>query len=147
MTTKTTYLVRTEGAEQVITATDLEDAIEQAEEWAAEGWNDVDSTMWAHAWLIETIDGNETSHSITVQIDPPQPKCIDSGDHDWQGPHDLVGGIKENPGVWGHGGGVTIQAVCMRCGCGRLTDTWAQDPMTGEQGLTSVEYQPGRYQL
>lgn len=80
----------------------------------------------------------------TVGVDPDEPDCTD-GEHDWQSPLAIVGGIAENPGVWGHGGGVTISECCMRCGCRRLTDTWAQDPSTGEQGLCSVEYEPGYY--
>jgi hypothetical protein len=31
------------------------------------------------------------------------------------------------------------------CGCARITDTWAQDPETGEQGLHEVRYEPDRY--
>jgi hypothetical protein len=59
----------------------------------------------------------------------------------------LVGGIEENPGVWGHGGGVVINEACVRCGCGRTTDTWAQDPSTGRQGLESVAYEEGAYDV
>lgn len=33
----------------------------------------------------------------------------------------------------------------MLCGCGKLTDTWAQDPCDGEQGLTSVSYEARKY--
>jgi hypothetical protein len=33
----------------------------------------------------------------------------------------------------------------MRCGCERTTDTWAQNPETGEQGLQSVSYEEGKY--
>lgn len=43
------------------------------------------------------------------------------------------------------GGGVVSTEVCGACGCERLTDTWAQDPMTGEQGLTSVAFTPGQH--
>jgi hypothetical protein len=66
-------------------------------------------------------------------------------DHDWQSPHALVGGLKENPGVRGHGGGVVIHEVCVHCGTLRVTDTWAQNPSTGEEGLESVRYEAGKY--
>lgn len=33
----------------------------------------------------------------------------------------------------------------MHCGCERITDTWAQDPDSGEQGLRSVTYKPAEY--
>lgn len=142
-----TYEARMEGASLSILANDLEDAIEQAEEWARGGsWDTSAGTIYAHAYLIKTdVDGEQSTHSIKVQIDPEEPACIDREDHDWQSPLEIVGGIKENPGVYGHGGGVTIQEVCMRCGCGKLTDTWAQDPETGEQGLRSVTYEPDKY--
>lgn len=77
-------------------------------------------------------------------LEPAEPECTD-GEHDWQSPYEIVGGCKENPGVWGHGGGVRIHECCMKCGCERVTDTWAQDMNTGEQGLESVSYEPGKY--
>lgn len=83
------------------------------------------------------------SHKIA--IDPTEPECVDGGDHDWQSPHELVGGCESNPGVWGSGGGVRMQTVCMHCGCARTADTWAQDPTDGEQGLTSTSYEPSKY--
>jgi len=82
---------------------------------------------------------------VKVSIHPDEPPCIDDDDHDWRAPHEIVGGCESNPGVWSSGGGVMIIDVCVRCGCGRITDTWAQDPWDGTQGLESVEYQPGRY--
>lgn len=143
----TTYEARMEGACQTIDADSLEDAIEQTEEWARDGdWDLSGGTIWVHAYLIETEDGEETRHRVTCQVDPEEPPCTE-GKHDWQAPVEIVGGIKENPGIWGHGGGVTIQEVCMHCGCGKFTDTWAQDPETGEQGLTSVEYERGKYRV
>ena len=33
----------------------------------------------------------------------------------------------------------------MRCGCGRSTDTWAQCPETGQQGLHSTSYDVGKF--
>lgn len=141
------YEARMEGASQTITADSLADAIEQAEDWARDGdWDAEAGTVWVHAYLIELDeDGEEIdSHRIKVQIDPDEPVCTES-EHDWQAPLAIVGGIREAPGVWGHGGGVTIQEVCLHCGCGKLVDTWAQDPETGEQGLRSVAYQPGKY--
>jgi hypothetical protein len=84
---------------------------------------------------------------IKVAVDPDEPKCGEGGEHDWQSPYDLVGGCKSNPGVWGHGGGVVINEACVRCGCKRVTDTWAQDGETGEQGLRGVSYERGYYAI
>lgn len=80
-----------------------------------------------------------------ISVDPDEPECDDSTEHDWCSPHEIVGGIEENPGVWCHGGGIVAHEVCMRCGCGRTTDTWAQDMSDGTQGLTSVSYEPRKY--
>lgn len=111
-----------------------------------------DGTTWVSvAVWREGLDVNgdivrvdETKH--TIEVEPDEPDCTADA-HDWQSPIELVGGLRENPGVYGHGGGIIIQEVCLHCGCGRLTDTWAQDRNTGEQGLTSVSYQPGKYEV
>jgi hypothetical protein len=114
-------------------------------------WGEITETIWitvtAWQWGIDE-DGdrcyiNRSSHKVT--LDPPEPDCIEGHEHDWQSPFALIGGIEENPGVWGHGAGVTISSVCIHCGCGKLTDTWAQDLTDGEQGLESVSYTPGQY--
>lgn len=124
---------------------------EAAQEYVDTGdWGEIDGTEWisVHVWR-RGIDGSgdevrvdEATHKIAIQ--QPEPECTES-EHDWRSPHDIVGGLSENPGVWGSGGGVKITEVCMHCGCARHTDTWAQDPNDGEQGLTSVSYEEGKY--
>ena len=74
-------------------------------------------------------------------MEPTPPECLDTADsHEWASPIEIVGGIKENPGVHGKGGGVVIHEVCQRCGAHRHTDTWATDRETGEEGLRSLSY-------
>lgn len=102
-----------------------------------------DGTIWVDVYITDE-DGEEDR--MTVKVDPPEPKCFPGEVHDWESPHDIVGGIEENPGVHGHGGGVIIEQVCMSCGTKRTTDTWAQRPDTGEQGLESVSYEEGYYE-
>lgn len=114
-------------------------------EWARGGSWDNDRTIWVrdYAWAIDPWDGinlKDYDASVTTAIDPPGPKCS-GGAHDWRAPFKVLGGLKENPGVWGSGGGVKIRRVCANCGRYWVMDTWAQNPMTGEQGLTSVEYE------
>jgi len=156
--TATEYLLRdADGSEQIINAADLSDAQEQARDWARGGdWNLIseDSTIWVTVDVSRTIvdgDGDEAwehAATVTVAIDPPEPECCVGGaEHDWQSPHALVGGLEENPGVRANGGGVIVIECCMRCGCQRTTDTWAQDPSSGRQGLTSVSYELGAYEL
>lgn len=114
-------------------------------------WGSSSKTSWieVRTWR-NGIDGDGEVHAVdkehhTIAVDPEVPDCLDGHDHRWKAPHSLVGGCKENPGVHGHGGGVTIHEVCTICGCGRVTDTWAQNPSNGEQGLTSVEYRDGEF--
>lgn len=101
------------------------------------------STWWLH--LDVRCDEAAEYYDVTVTVEPKEPPCVNGRDHDWRSPHRIVGGLKENPGVRGHGGGVVSTEVCGACGCERLTDTWAQDPLTGEQGLTSVTYTPNQH--
>lgn len=89
--------------------------------------------------LIVLVRLDEDSHTITRE--PDEPGCSADA-HDWRTPHAVVGGAKENPGCRGHGGGVIQTEVCAHCGAYMVTDTWAQDPQTGEQGLRSIEYRP-----
>jgi len=128
-----------------VIATSAEEAIETARDNVDRGnYNAAEGTIW----IDVRVHCRETDESAsgTVQSDEDEPDCeSDAGVHDWQSPIELVGGIKENPGVWGHGGGVIITEVCMCCGCKRTTDTWAQRPDTGEQGLTSVSYETGAF--
>jgi len=121
-----------------IVATSAGDALETARDNVDRGnYNDVEGTFWVDV-RVHCRETDESA-SDTVQCDEDEPGCSGS-EHDWQSPIELVGGIKENPGVWGKGGGVVITEVCMCCGCKRTTDTWAQRPDTGQQGLTSVSY-------
>lgn len=142
------YEARMDGVVEKLDAEDLDEAKEAAEEWVREGSWSRTETLFLHACVVEIDNnGDETSHPVTVTLDPIEPSCAEGREHDWQAPFSIVGGIKEAPGTWGHGGGVTMQEVCVKCGCGRLIDTWAQDPETGEQGLRSVTYEEDKYAL
>jgi hypothetical protein len=49
------------------------------------------------------------------------PKCERSR-HSWQTPYEIVGGARENPGVWSVGGTrMVYREVCVRCGRYRVT--------------------------
>jgi hypothetical protein len=132
---------------------------EAAQEYMDEGdWGpDSDAGTWWHevrTWRaayaivtldeddepsVECIEVDEDYH--TIEMEPEEPECAeDSKEHDWCSPYSVLGGIEENPGVYGHGGGVVSTEVCSRCGRYRTTDTWAQNPCNGQQGLTSIAY-------
>ena len=109
-----------------------------ANEWAHEGdYGDVKSTIWVDTQII--YDGDIIAVHTTA-IDPDEPDCTED-EHDFRQSYELFGGCKENPGVWGHGGGVIIHEACYHCGCKRIHNTWAQRMDTGEQGLESITYE------
>jgi hypothetical protein len=144
MDTRTYSLRDSEGSETEIEAESMSHAKVLAREWVEDGdWNCVDKTFWVTVEISD--EGEEESCSITVAIDPPEPDCLRDCEHDWQSPYEIVGGIESNPGVWGNGGGVIVHEVCMYCHMLKRTDTWAQDPSTGRQGLTSIKYDAERY--
>lgn len=129
------------------------DRDEAVEEYMSEGdWGEINQTMWVplSSYKIGINKDGQFEHvdmaHHSYQLDPEEPECRDKDlEHKWESPYDLVGGLKENPGVWGHGGGVIYEEVCMLCGCLKTTNTWAQNPTNGDQGLTSVSYKEGIY--
>jgi hypothetical protein len=116
-----------------------------AELEACNGYDPTDHTYVA-TWdaEIELVDACAVARKIKLTADltvhPHEPDCIDDDDHDWQTPHAVLGGLKENPGVRGNGGGVIVRRVCARCGCYRTTNTWATNPSDGTP-MTSVSYE------
>ena len=96
-------------------------------------------TCWCKLSWVDTWTG-EAGHKVFT-FEPAVPDCTQEA-HDWQAPHSVVGGLEENPGVVGHGGGVCMTSACSHCGTYRTLDTWAQNPQTGEQGLESTRYDP-----
>jgi hypothetical protein len=127
-----------------ITASSTEEALEEARTNVdRSNYSDCTGTLW----IDVRVDCEETgeSDSDTVTLDEEEPDCEDGETHEWSSPHSLLGGLTENPGVYGHGGGVIIHEVCLTCGCKRTTDTWAQNRETGEQGLHSVSYEEDAY--
>ncbi len=114
-------------------------------------WPDEPRTWWLHVTAYRRgIDarGDDVQVDVTIghaAIDPQEPPCCDDGEHEWASPHEIVGGCAENPGVFGHGGGVIIRECCTRCGCARVTDTWAHCHRCGTQGLAAVTYSSGEY--
>ena len=104
----------------------------------------IDVWVWRRAYALDE-DGDVVMLALdrerhTIELPPEEPDCIAGHSHVWMSSHSVVGGLKENPGVYAHGGGVIITEVCKHCGCYRITDTWAQRPDTGEQGLEAIEY-------
>lgn len=108
------------GASEIIEADDLESALETAKDWASEGSYDCRVMVTVYVRGIDD-DGDETGEYASADVEagpePEEPECVDGEEHVWEGPHELVGGIKENPGVWSNGGTtMTFHSVCARCG-------------------------------
>lgn len=131
-----------------IEAEDQEEAYDAAETWGLETdtTGDESETFWV---TVEIRDENDVKvDKVKVAINPMTPNCgEDCGpdEHEWVAPHEWVGGVEENPGVFADSGGARVEEGCRHCGCGRTTRTCAQDPVDGEQGLTSVKYTPDAY--
>ena len=93
-------------------------------------------------WIFEVALYDEyydviASGEATVIIGPDAPdECGD----DWRSPHDLVGGIRSNPGVQAKGGGVVINEICAASGVWRVRDTWDQDFMDTGDPVETVRY-------
>lgn len=127
---------------------EAETAQEAAEEYVSGGeWGSEPRTRWATVTVWNAADEDSFPVRCKVEIPATAPRCVDKGAHRFEAPHRLVGGCEENPGIFGSGGGVRIHEVCVRCGCGRVIDTWAHDPTDGEEGLTSETFEPGAYDI
>jgi hypothetical protein len=137
-----TYLCNDGNAEIEIEA---ENPQEAAQEYVDGGdWGDpVNHTFWVDVSV--KLKGTNNAGWYKITMHPEEPECTQD-EHDWQSPYWLLGGVKENPGCWGHGGGAVSEAVCLHCGCSRLEDTWAQDMSDGTQGHYAIEYTPGKYE-
>jgi|GEM_PF-5876403 len=73
-------------------------------------------------------------------LDGEEPDCVDGEEHDWCSPLSVLGGLRENPGVWGRGAGIVSRYVCGNCGAYQVHETARQDPCTGTyHAATSYE--------
>lgn len=121
--------------------------------WAETPWDALDQA--ASHMLLSTSSRKTIFHELIVRnakgqpskthaVHPRPPRCEDGAPHKWSTEHDLVGGIKENPGVWGGpNGGVTVVEGCLVCGCQKATLT-RMDTGFGDQA-EGVEYKLGHY--
>ena len=76
------------------------DAEQTAKKWGEGGdYPDTTKTFWFEV-VVTDEDGDRGS--VMCQIDPDEPPCS-AREHNWQTPHEVVGGLKEDPGVRGHG--------------------------------------------
>lgn len=145
----TTYILRVDGTDIELTATNLEGARGEAIERLPEGYDAGERTYWVRGQLIAIEDGEEEIvDRLRVAVEPIEPSC------DWRGHGEgaEIEGAGEDSeeshlyrqeSVWGKGGGVIVAEVCLLCGLRRYTDTWAQDMTDGTQGHRSTRYESG----
>jgi len=127
------WLVDDGQSQETFEAENADEAREKGEDWLREGeWGDDGCVVTATVRSVDDSQWGETRFGIEVTIDADQESLdpyhsdhIGSGhEHEWQSPYSVVGGCKENPGVWASlsvaslGSGVAILEVC-QCGARR----------------------------
>lgn len=113
-----TYNIRSEdGCEIAVGAESLTEAIEATREWIRDGdWGK--DPAYVQAWVSEKDSDEETYVEVLVNKDGPgPPDCVDGHEHAWRTSYELVGGSRENPGIWSmQGTQIMARSVCARCG-------------------------------
>lgn len=133
------FLLAEDGqAYDTLWAKDEEKALEEADDRFDESLYESDRTTWVQIAVYDAVLGDRVS--TIRKVEPIEPSCTTRHGHDWMAPYSVLGGLKENPGVWGNGGGVIIRQVCANCGGYRVTDTWVTGP-DGEEGCVSTQYE------
>jgi hypothetical protein len=135
------------GASEIIEAESLDAAMDQAREWAAGGSYDQRVMVSVYVDEIdadgEAIPDQHDSDEVAAGPEPRPPvtDCgTDDDDHDWQNPIELVGGLRENPGVSSTGTRFDYHEVCARCGLRK--HSWDQGTQRNPGQLDEgVEYE------
>ena len=120
-------------------------AAEALKQWAASTKFEPQETTYWVSLRISSVDEDEDPdeeeyESLSYAVNPVEPPCEEFDDHKWCSPHEVLGGMPQNPGLAGKGGSTVRTEVCSNCGRYRIDDDWAQNPDTGEQGLDSINY-------
>ena len=116
------------GATDTIEAASLDEALQAAKDWAADG--DYDEQCMVEVWAEEDETGKRVYDDVMAGPQPEEPECT-SDEHEWEAIHSLVGGMRENPGVWSLGGTrMSFDHVCIHCGHYRRVEHagWQRNP-------------------
>ena len=128
------------GPDEKIHAANLKDAVEQAKEIIqnADYMDDSNPSTVVIDCTVRSADESEEEQFRVVQ-QPRAPSCYDSErGHNWT--REGHGGLAENPGVFSHGGGITINEHCTRCGVEKTTDTWDDSHSPPVETTSYTEY-------
>jgi len=138
--------VRDDQARDTLREVAPDDVEAEIEAWLdGGGWDTSEGPLYltAYAYPIDPTTGEACAEGRVegeVTIEQDEPDCEDGEDHDWQTPHSVLGGLAENPGVWGRGAGIISREVCAHCGAYRVYESARQDPCTGTyHAATSYE--------
>ena len=129
-----------EGVDEsvMLEARTLPEAVKEARALVKEAM-EVDRTEYVEAIVRSVTPGTEEpidiEDSITHRMDPEPAH----EPNDWRSPHELLGGLKENPGVQGHGGGVIVEEIDANSGIKRITNTWDQGQ--GPEPVETIRYE------
>lgn len=134
------FRVHMMGDSDEIEADSAKDAAQSFVDRADRQEPDQYTTVWFGVETWDLGDPAAVAQDVLVAVHPPEPVCVPGRHHLWEARRDVVGGLRENPGVFSSGGGSCAHTVCHACGWRRKMDGSAQDPETGTQGLSSVSY-------
>lgn len=145
---KTRFRVWDDGNSEIIEAEDMDAAKEMAEEiWQDGSW---DNKIYIDVY-IQQLDfddepiGDMDEIEVECGEEPPEPDCADGEEHEWESPHELVGGLTENPGVWSTGGTTYVtKTVCKNCGIYRTETEYGSQ--RNPQQCDQVEYEDSDYE-
>lgn len=69
-----------------------------------------------------------------------EPKCSHADGHAWESPYSIVGGCKENPGVWSLGGTkMSFRECCSHCGLYKVEKHLGSQRNPGEEDSATYE--------
>jgi hypothetical protein len=136
-----TWFARATG-DATVEIPDCSSGREAAERYVDGGqWGDPDdlTSSWVEVWVWtedpDDPDGEPSDEACHyVPLHPDEPPCDDEHEHDWVLRDEQLSG-----------GGAIIEWACTQCGCRHLKDSWARDPESGREGLTSHSYEPRFY--
>jgi hypothetical protein len=121
-----------------VEASNLASAIEDARDEVDRSRYDTSAgPVWVDFQIVNQDDQDDRGE-FTIGLDQDEPVCSAEA-HDWQSPYEVLGGLREDPGVQADGGGfVARRCCCAHCGAYYI---FAQRRDTGEEGLYEVRYQ------
>jgi hypothetical protein len=128
--------------DHVYQAKDCQEAMQLAIDWWKDGSWENKTEIDIYVQEINPFDDDMRFpmewETIEVGEDPPEPECTEES-HGWETPHEIVGGLKENPGVWSLGGTTMVyHSVCSHCGLQKREFKYGAQRNPGQ--LDKIEY-------